>query len=385
MSFVLYFSICYSLILAIIIVGILKMYSITKRDNKKKSTFEKKTIFVIVACKNEENNIENLIVSLKNQSYPNNKYKVIIADDDSTDTTSELVIKNIHNINNFKYLHVDQCAFPSIKGKKKAISFAIDYINSEYLCVSKHTDTDAIFAFTDADCTPKADWLYDINKAFNNGFDFYAGYSPITFEKNNLFSRLKNLERASIFAVSSGGFGIGIPLTCTARNMAYAASLWNKTKGFFEIEHILSGDDDLMLHKSKTFIDKFYFSFNKNAFVNSVNDLKLYRQVHQETRRCSKFLHYPLYVQMLILIVTIFYLLILYQIVISLIYLNFKSDLLISLSLKLSFEFLLIATFLKYVNNFKLVKSFLLLEILYIPYFFFFGVMGTFGRYKWKN
>lgn len=30
-------------------------------------------------------------------------------------------------------------------------------------------------------------------------------------------------------------------------------------------------------------------------------------------------------------------------------------------------------------------KAFLLAELLYIPYYLYFGIKGTFGAYRWKN
>ncbi|MCB0732253.1 MAG: glycosyltransferase, partial [Ignavibacteriae bacterium] len=50
-----------------------------------KSFNEELKISVIVAAKNEVNNLPNLIKSLENQKYPINKYEVIIIDDNSTD------------------------------------------------------------------------------------------------------------------------------------------------------------------------------------------------------------------------------------------------------------------------------------------------------------
>jgi hypothetical protein len=59
--------------------------------------------------------------------------------------------------------------------------------------------------------------------------------------------------------------------------------------------------------------------------------------------------------------------------------------LLILLLLKVVPEFMLISTFLIKINNFELIVWLPLAEILYIPYFLFFAIKGTWGKYKWKN
>ncbi|MCL2065120.1 MAG: glycosyltransferase [Candidatus Cloacimonetes bacterium] len=398
MTLLLYFAIFYTVVIFFLVVGLLKRSSLHKNISRlceKNVSNPTIHIAVIIACKNEEQNIEKLINSLKDQSYSKDSYDVILADDTSTDATAEKIKHCIEDWDNFHYLYVDQNLFPDLKGKKKAISYAVDYLlNNFKIPFSKDNK---ILAFTDADCTPEKDWLLDINHAFINGCDFYAGFSPIINnieakkdkEKLSLGKRLainlKKLERASIFAVSAGSFGLGIPLTCTARNIAYKLSIWLKTEGFKGIGHILSGDDDLMLHKSRHFIDKYYFSFNPNAFVYTNEEMNLSKYINQETRRTSKFFHYPLYIKLLIFSVAIFYFILMYNIIISIIFRYFHLDLFVSLILKILIEFTLLTIFLIKVKHFNYLWCFLIAELLYLPYFIFFGLKGTLGKYKWKN
>src|SRR5688572_18854225 len=48
-------------------------------------------ISVIIAARNEENNIPHLLQSLQDQQYPKSLYEVIIVDDHSTDNTWPLL------------------------------------------------------------------------------------------------------------------------------------------------------------------------------------------------------------------------------------------------------------------------------------------------------
>ena len=369
MTVLLYFSIFYSLLLVLFIMGLLRSY----RSNGDST---KNFISVIIACKNEQDNIERLITALKSQNYNKDYFEVIFADDDSKDQTAQIVKNLVQFEPNFQYHFVSSETLTHIKGKKKPLTFAINHSKGD------------ILAFTDADCEPYPDWLSDINDAFNNHTDFYAGYSPLMFSKNSIINKLKALERTSIFAVCAGSFGLNIPLTCTARNMAYTKDLWNGGEGYKGIEHILSGDDDLMLHKLRHLIKKYHFSFNPKAIVPSYENKDFTEQIHSETRRTSKFTHYPFFIKLMVIFIAIFYCLLLYKC--CLLINNFHSfklfDLLIAITSKLFLEFTLIYLFLK-----KIGKSggelslFLLAELIYIPYFLFFGIKGTFGKYKWKN
>ena len=369
MTLLLYFSIFYSFILLLVIIGLLKQSTLSLRGSEATKQSRKLHISVIIACKNEENNIKQLIDSLSAQSYDKQCFEVIIADDGSTDGTADIIKATASNI---KYLLVDPSLYPAIIGKKKAVTQAIDLSKGE------------ILAFTDADCTPSKDWLLDINNAFND-CDFYTGYSPLIVESNTIINTLKNLERASIFAISAGSSYLGMPLTCTARNMAYFRELWNKVNGFAGIGHLKSGDDDLMLHKLNKHIKKPHFSFNPNAIVPSTDNHDNKKQINQETRRASKFKHYPFYIQLLVLLIVIFYGLLSYHFVVSLVKLHFHTDLIFALISKVFIEFTLLFLFLKQFNKLQYLKSFILAELLYIPYFLYFGVKGTFGKYTWKS
>lgn len=367
MTVLLYFTIVYCLIILILIIGLQKNY----KSNHKNKTKQK--ISVIVAAKNEEKNIIRLLNALNTQNYPKDSYEVIIADDNSTDMTADIIKNYIKDKENFVYCYVSKDIFIDILGKKKALHSAIN--------MSKYD----ILAFTDADCMPNSGWLSELNNGFTDNVDFISGYSPLIFKKNNTIAKLKNLERASIFAVCAGGFGLGIPLTCTARNMAYRKRVWNNSNGFNGINHILSGDDDLMLLKSRFFISKYKFLFNHNSIVDSYEENSVSKQVNQETRRASKFRYYPFYIKLLTLFISMYYLFLSYEILkIILTNYNYKS-LIVNIGLKSIFEILLLTIFLIKVNRTYLMKYYFLASILYIPYFLFFGIKGTFSKYKWKN
>ena len=52
---------------------------------------ERPTVSVIVAARDEEENIQNCLTSLNNLNYPEGKIQIIIVDDKSTDSTGEIV------------------------------------------------------------------------------------------------------------------------------------------------------------------------------------------------------------------------------------------------------------------------------------------------------
>jgi len=353
----------YSLLIFILFLGVFLLKKPGESQNQK--------ISIIVAARNEEQHLPELLHRLAIQNYPEDCFEIIISNDRSTDATLDILQEATSRIPNLKYVTVKE-ENPKMVGKKGALTLAIAAASNP------------ILAFTDADCLPGENWLKEIDRHFQKKVDYLAGYSPLIISNPKL-NRLKNLERASIFAVTAGSFGINWALTSTGRNLAYRRELYDQMGGFKEIGHIRSGDDDLMLQLMGRKIRKFNFMFAPDSFIPSFDKEDLQTQIQLESRRASKFKHYPASIKLIILDIALFYLATVVA-TIAAIFGNFPLTALgIILLAKVLPEFLLLLTFLHKIGKKELMKSFPLAELIYIPYFLFFGIKGTFGKYKWKN
>ena len=110
------------------------------RPKGKNAPNELPFISIIIAARNEERNIAQCIKSLSEQTYPEDKFEVIVTNDHSTDDTVS-IIKSFqkHNIR-----VIDLAAFTQKKilnsYKKKSIETALPYAKGELIVT------------TDADC-----------------------------------------------------------------------------------------------------------------------------------------------------------------------------------------------------------------------------------------
>ncbi len=352
----------YGLILFLFIIGILTLSR--KRDA------EIKPVSVIIAARNEEMRLPELIAALAAQDYPAEKYEVIIIDDRSSDRTVQILKDNADEYSWLCYASLTE-ENPALVGKKGALASGIQMAEHE------------ILAFTDADCLPGRKWLSEINSLMTPETDFLCGYSPLG--GNSFISRLKNLERSSIFAVIAGSFGIGWDLTSVARNQVYRKSRFELIKGFSGIGEQRSGDDDLLLQKMSPVIRKRNFIFDPEAGVLSYDKQKIRDHIDLETRRASKWKLYPFPIKILTLFILVYYLL-LTAILVTAISGIYPWITFIKLALiKAGSEFLLLFLFLFRVKQLRQLLMFPLAEIFYIPYFIYFGLKGTFGTYKWKK
>ena len=280
-------------LLSFIYFGIIFSFALGVLFLKKGKNKKMNSISIIVAARNEEKFLPLLLEKIANQNYPRDKYEIVLADDRSTDRTSEIIRKFQGKYDNIKAIRIEKENIKLV-GKKGALDAAIKAAKYD------------ILTFTDADCFPSENWLREINNHFSEKTDFVAGYSPL-INSPKILLMLKNLERASIFAVTAGGFAWNWGVTCTARNLAYRKDLFQKVSGFERIGHLKSGDDDLMLQKMNKHIRKMNFMFTSDSIVFSHDKENLREHADLESRRASKWKYYPFSIKLMTLIIFLYY------------------------------------------------------------------------------
>lgn len=129
---------------------------------KLKAGFKKHRFAIIIAARNEEKVIANLINSLKKQKYDNKLFNIYLVADNCTDSTAKKGRElGVHVIERFDKEKV---------GKGFALDYAIKHINEDY---------DAILVF-DADNIVDANFVNEMNKMLNNGYKASTSYRNST-------------------------------------------------------------------------------------------------------------------------------------------------------------------------------------------------------------
>lgn len=143
----------YSLYFIIIAIGIFK-------KKKEKILYNKKNNFaIIIAARNEEAVIGNLVNSLKKQSYPQENYKIYAVINNCTDNTE----KNAKDAGANIILCTDK-----VKTKGEVLRFAFGKLKKE-----KSIDAYVIF---DADNVVHKDFLTKMNDSLNMGYSVIQGF-----------------------------------------------------------------------------------------------------------------------------------------------------------------------------------------------------------------
>ena len=217
----------------------------------------KPKVSVVVAARNESRNIQMLLTSLVNQSFPQDRYQIVVADDQSTDDTAEKISIFAEKWSNVVYLSVanrDKARSP----KKNALTQAIQASDGE------------IILTTDADCVVPQFWIESMVACFEDGIDMVAGYSRpkiLDWKKANFIQKYEYFDVFAIFAAAAGALGIGKPFSCSGQNLAYRKSAFDEVGGFSSIANLISGDDVNLMQLMRNAGKKTAFAINAHSFV----------------------------------------------------------------------------------------------------------------------
>lgn len=227
---------------------------------------------VIVAFRNEETNLGNLISHLKAQDYPSHKFEVIFSDDFSQDSSIDIIEKEIQTSENYRLVKPGNGDNP---GKKAALERAMNLSNGE------------IIITTDADCFMGKHWLESITKGFQND-DVILILGPVDIVTNeNIFSHFQSLEFMSLTGSAAGSAKIGRPVLANAANLAFRKNALQEVKSKIEGAHLSSGDDMFLLHTiKKEFPKGVKFLLQKEAVV-FTQPLKSIREFCRQRMRWS--------------------------------------------------------------------------------------------------
>lgn len=230
---VLFFAFCgvafIQLLFVLFIYGRLAFY----KQKEKPSYFP--PVSIIIAARNEADNIYDNLPSLLDQNYPN--FEVIVVVNQSTDESKHILKAYQQQYSNLRFTLVEKEKHLR-PGKKLSLSIGIKSAQHEHLIL------------TDADCKPASkNWLREIAGQFSDQKQIVLGYGPYQTEKGFL-NKLIRFDTAWI-AVNYFSFALAkVPYMGVGRNLAYTKSVFQSTNGFKSHYSLPSGDDDLFIQEA---------------------------------------------------------------------------------------------------------------------------------------
>ncbi len=193
-------------------------------------------VSVVIAARNEESYIGACLDSLARQTYPQDRYEVLVVDDDSDDRTSEVAASySVATV-----VRPDP-QFNDHAAKKRPMATGISRARGELILT------------TDADCTVPETWIEEVTRCFLPEIDVVIGFSQIRQPRSpgSVWDRLQALDFLALLTAAAGATGLGSALAATGQNFAFRKSLFRRVGGYEEVKHRPSGDDVLLLQLFK--------------------------------------------------------------------------------------------------------------------------------------
>tara|TARA_A100000164_G_scaffold226687_1_gene200964 strand:+ start:148 stop:1239 length:1092 start_codon:yes stop_codon:yes gene_type:complete len=324
-------------------------------------------VSVIIAARNEEENLPYLIDDLINQEYPLGKFEIIIVNDRSNDSTQNILIEASENYSFIKHVKIDKES-KEMTPKKYAIEMGIKESKGE------------IILATDADCRVGSLWVSSMTYSLIHKNGIIIGYSEIDDKKGTLFEKYQKIDFLAIIAANAGAAGWNHYWSGTGQNLAYYKKDFLQIGGFEPVKDKISGDDMYLVQSISRFKNG-YIQIDPNSHVKtkamkSIKDF-INQRIRWSSNSKSNFKNTPIFFTFLI--VSFFEnLLILFSTIL------FKQGYLIW-GIKITLDGIIILFGSKLFEKSFDIKTYFIWAILQPFYIPLIGVLGLFNKFSWKK
>lgn len=325
-------------------------------------------VSVVVAVRNEEGTLPDLINTFARQSYPHDKIEIILVDDHSTDQ-SHSMISELQRKYPMLAIKTATC---SGTGKKRALTDGIRMATGE------------IILTTDADCLLPPNWVMGMLKSFRSNTNMVVGMVKIKSDDSFLHS-LQFLEFASVMGAGISFLGWRFPIMCNGASLAFRKNIFEDVGGYTGNFHISSGDDEFLMRKiEKKYPGTIEVVSEPDCVVrtHAMHTVKEFFQ--QRIRWAGKWKAndsvLARIIALFVLTAQISWLIILVSLLIS-----FKVELAMILFIKITLEGIFLWRICKYFHEVFPKSAFFVLQVLYPLYVICIGTLAQFKKYSWKD
>jgi len=332
----------------------------------------KTRVSVLIAARNEEQNIAFTIQDILNQNYPSHLLEIIVVDDHSSDNTASII--SSFSDQGVKLIQLNEKE-PLNSYKKKAISEAINYANGELIVA------------TDADCRMGPNWLSSIVSMYEEKKLLLVSGPVVYHEEKTLFERLQTLEFLYLIGLGAASIGNDKASTCNGANLAYRRDVFFELNGFKGIDDLASGDDELFLHKvAEKYPSRIGFCKDQEAIVYTNAKGSIQSFISQRKRWASKSTRYKnKSIVILGVCIWLFNLLLIGSVITALFNFAYWPVFYYCLGSKMLIELIFLVPICRFAKRSPYLIYLPFLSILHIFYLIFIGIAGNSGRYQWKD
>lgn len=197
------------------------------------SKAEKPLVSILIAARNEEENIIACLQAISRLHYPAGRIQVLVGDDQSSDNTYTLVNAYIQDKPGFELVSIQESTSKA-KGKANVLAQLAAKATGEFLFI------------TDADIQVPLYWIEGLLGAFEERTGIVSGATVVKGQK--IFDRIQRVDWAYAFGMVHIVSEMNIPVSAVGNNMAIRTCCYEETGGYENLE--FSVTEDLKLFKA---------------------------------------------------------------------------------------------------------------------------------------
>ena len=222
--FVLLIGCAYLLILVSLIVGLFRSIAADVPDPAVRPF-----VSVLVPARDEESTVRACLESLRDQTYPRDRYEVILIDDHSTDRTAQIAESLLPS---FPHLRITVPPESShLTGRSNALAHGIDGARGE------------LFLMTDADCVIPSTWVEGTTTRFTTGVGVVGG---LTVQRSQgALEGMQSLDWTFLLGIAAATVGLRLPLSIIGNNFSIRRGAYDDVGGFRSIKNSVTEDFQL--------------------------------------------------------------------------------------------------------------------------------------------
>ena len=228
-------------------------------------------ISIIIAARNESDNLYENLPAILTQDYP--EFEVIVVNNQSIDDSGWLLTAFSRQYANLRIVELGRNRHLR-PGKKFPITLGVKAAKYEHLL------------FTDADCKPSSNqWIRQMSSGFLTTKQIVIGYGPY-FKEKGFLNRLIRFDTAWI-GVNYFSMALAkLPYMGVGRNLAYTKKVFESVNGFKSHYALPSGDDDLFIQQAAK-KSNYTININPETYCYSSAAPTWSRWIRQKTRHYS--------------------------------------------------------------------------------------------------
>ncbi len=195
-------------------------------------------VSLIIACRNEEQGLPELMSSFEKIDYPGDALQIIFIDDASEDGTGQL-IRDWINMRGKGFV-TELIVLAETGGKKKALETGIKRAEKEWILC------------TDGDCSVGDQWVRTMS-LYSSLPKVRMVLGPVAFkpQKGWLFL-FQDMELMGLVAAGAGASGYRRSFLGNGANLMFHKDSFSECGGYQSFSHLASGDDVFLIHEFKS-------------------------------------------------------------------------------------------------------------------------------------